>query len=236
MPAQGPLRDRGAPGFHLIETMRLEPGAGLVRGALHLARLERSARALGFAFDRDAAEARLQTLEEGTSPRRIRLTLEPDGTLAITAHSFAPVAQDAVWTLRIAAARLASADPLLRHKTSARAIYEAARAQFSPQEADEVLLLNEQGHVCEGTITSVFARLEENGPLATPPLACGLLDGVLRRELIARGEACERPLLATDLAGAGALYVGNSLRGLIRARLVLGGGLPKSRQRGRSSA
>lgn len=232
MPAQGPLRDRGEAGFHLIETMRLEPGAGLVRGALHLDRLERSARALGFAFDRGAVQARLRALEEDAAPRRARLVLHPDGALAVTTHAYVPVAQDAVWTLRIAAVRLDPANPLLRHKTSARSVHEAARAQFSPQEADEVLLLNEEGQVCEGTITSVFARLEEGGPLATPPLACGLLDGVLRRELIARGKASERVLLAADLAGAGALYVGNSLRGLIRARLAMGEIRPGSSQRG----
>lgn len=230
MSAQGPLRDRGEAGFHLIETMRLEPGAGLVRGALHLDRLQRSARALGFAFDRKDAQARLQALEGEAEPRRIRLTLQPDGALAVTAHVFAPAGEDVVWKLRIATARLDSADPLLRHKTSARAVYEAARAQFSAQEADEVLLLNEKGQVCEGTITSVFARLEEGGPLATPPLACGLLDGVLRRELIARGEANERVLLAADLASARALYVGNSLRGLIRAGFVMGDAGPASPQ------
>lgn len=222
MPAQGPFRDRGAAGFHLIETMRLEPGTGLVRGTLHLDRLQRSARALGFAFDRKNAEARLQALEAEAGPRRIRLTLQPDGTLAVTAHAFVPAGEDAVWKLRIATARLDSTDLLLRHKTSVRAVYEAARAQFSPQEADEVLLLNEKGQLCEGTITSVFACLEEDRPLVTPPLACGLLDGVLRREMIARGEAREQVLLAAELASARALYVGNSLRGLIRARLAMG--------------
>lgn len=220
MPAQGPLRDRGAAGFHLIETMRLEPGAGLVRGTLHLDRLERSARALGFVLEREKIEARLREAEDGAEPCRVRLTVERDGTFAVTSHPFAPVAQDAVWTVRIAAARLDSTDPLLRHKTSARSVYEAARAEFSAQEADEVILLNERGEVCEGTIANVFAPLGGDGALVTPPLACGLLDGVLRRDLIARGQAREQRLRPADLAGAAGFHVGNSLRGLIRARLA----------------
>ncbi len=40
-----------------------------------------------------------------------------------------------------------------------------------------------KGEVCEGTITSVFLD-DGSGYLKTPPIACGLLAGVLRTELI----------------------------------------------------
>ena len=75
------------------------------------------------------------------------------------------------------------ADKLLRHKTTRRAVYEAARAEYPAAEADEVLLLNERGEACEGTITSVFLD-DGSGILKTPPISCGLLAGVLRTELI----------------------------------------------------
>ena len=55
--------------------------------------------------------------------------------------------------------------------------------------------------------------------LLTPPLACGLLPGVLRARLLREGRAREAVLRPADLA-ARRLFVGNSLRGLIPARLV----------------
>ena len=220
MSSQGPLRDGGAPGFHLIETLRHEPGTGLVRGSLHLDRLERSAHALRFAMEREKIEAYLRELPPFEETCRIRMTLEFDGTFAVTSHPFTPVAANAIWAVRVATARLSSSDPLLRHKTSAGAGYAAARAEFTTQEADEIILLNEAGQVCEGTITSVFLR-DRDGILTTPPLDCGLLDGVLRRELLSTGQAMEGVLRPSDLEDAAELFVGNSLRGLVRARLAV---------------
>ncbi len=68
----------------------------------------------------------------------------------------------------------------------------------------------------EGSFTSVFVGA--GAQLLTPPRDRGLLPGVLRAELIARGEAVEMPLTIGDLAQG--FYVGNAVRGLIRARLV----------------
>ena len=97
---------------------------------------------------------------------------------------------------QIAKTRLQSEDSLFRHKTTRREPYEAARAEFSKDEADEVILLNERGEVCEGTITNIFAEAAD-GILLTPPLTSGLLPGVLRAELIR-----ERPLAAFGVAFA----------------------------------
>ena len=52
------------------------------------------------------------------------------------------------------------------------------------------------------------------------PLTAGLLPGTLRAELIARGKAEERVLTLADLAAAEAIYLGNSVRGLIPAQWI----------------
>ncbi|MGO7501158.1 aminotransferase class IV, partial [Rhizobium ruizarguesonis] len=65
-------------------------------------------------------------------------------------------------------------DTALRVKTTRRSVYEAARAEYRPDEADEVILLNERGEVCEGNITSIFLD-DGTGILRTPPISCGLL-------------------------------------------------------------
>jgi branched-subunit amino acid aminotransferase/4-amino-4-deoxychorismate lyase len=102
-----------------------------------------------------------------------------------------------------------SGDVLLRHKTGWREPYESEVVRLG---ADEVIFCNERGEVCEGARSNIFVA--RDGVLLTPPLSCGLLPGVLRAELIARGRAREAVLTPDDLKGD--LYFGNSLRGLVK--------------------
>ncbi|MET3661908.1 aminotransferase class IV family protein [Aquamicrobium ahrensii] len=220
MPAESPLRDGNGPGFKLIETLRWEPAKGFLRLERHLARLAASAHALGFACAPDMAGRALEQAVTGKeTPQRMRLLLGFDGSVEAAAQPFQPLPQGAVWTLRLATARLSSADGLLRHKTTRRHPYEHARAEYPATEADEVLLLNERGELCEGVITSLFADFG-GGAFVTPPLDCGLLAGILREELIDQGRAVEGVITPEALRRARAIFMGNSLRGLISARLL----------------
>jgi 4-amino-4-deoxychorismate lyase len=218
--AQGPLRDGEPAGFDLIETLRWEPEVGFVRLDRHMARLAASAAELGFAFDRERAAAALAGAVKATqTPMRARLLLSPDGGASATAQSFAALPAGTVWRLKLASTTLRSGDRLLRHKTTRREAYAQARAEYPTAEVNEVLLANERGEVCEGTIATLFADFGD-GILLTPHLECGLLAGVLRAELLDRGQARQAILPAADLGKAKALFVGNSLRGLIPARLA----------------
>jgi 4-amino-4-deoxychorismate lyase len=206
-------------GFSLIETMRCEPGAGILRNNLHRNRLANSARKLGFGGHEQAWNTTLEKAAAAQQTSRIRLELFADGRFDITAVPFAVQSDDTVWTVRIAnAATLDSTKPLLRHKTSLRDAYDAARTEFSRAEADEVLLLNRQGEVAEGTITNIFVEAG-GGMLLTPPLSSGCLAGVLRTSLLCRKKARVEKIAPEQLANH-AFYVGNSLRGLIRAILL----------------
>jgi 4-amino-4-deoxychorismate lyase len=204
---------KSAPGdLKLIETFRWEPGAGFVRLPGHLARLARGAAALAVPLKLAAVERALAGVGAAAA-LRVRLTVALDGTPAVET---APLpAGKPEWRVRVAEARLASGDPWLRVKTTERRVYDAARAAL-PEGIDEVLFLNERGEVCDGTITSVFVA--RGGALVTPPLRCGLLPGVLREEMLAEGLCREAVLRPEDLAEG--LMVGNSLRGLIPARLA----------------
>jgi len=203
--------------FSLIETLRWQPDEGFIRLRLHLARLSRSARRIGFPQPMDVVAKLEEAVRDDKEPRRVRLTFDGQSRIDITTAPFTPLPQDTVWKLRIASTRLDSTDKLLRIKTTFRAVYEAARAEFPQQRADEVILLNERQDVCEGTITSVFLD-DGSGILRTPPISCGLLAGVLRTELICQRKARVGRITLDDL-DKGKLYVGNSLRGLIRATL-----------------
>ncbi|KQV13981.1 hypothetical protein ASC97_12250 [Rhizobium sp. Root1203] len=204
--------------FSLIETLRFDPDAGFVRLRLHLARLSRSARRVGFP-EPAAAAAKLDEAVAGASRGlRVRLTLDRQGLMEVTTAPFTPLPADTPWTVRIATSRLDSNDKILRLKTTNRAVYDTARAEYASSDADEVVMLNERGEVCEGTITSVFLD-DGSGILRTPPISCGLLAGVLRTELICQRKARVGRISLEELR-AGRLYVGNSLRGLIPAILI----------------
>jgi 4-amino-4-deoxychorismate lyase len=201
-------------GFALIETMLWTPGAGIVHRARHMARLTRSARAFGIAPQ--GVEAALDAVK-ADCPLRLRLTVDATGQPSVTSAPFQPLAEGARWRVAIHPQRLAPADPWLRHKTTRRALYDRARADL-PKGIDEWIFLNTGGALCEGTITNLY--IDVGDILLTPPRACGLLPGIGREALIAQRRARPVRLTLRDVTDAKAFYVGNALRGLIRADLI----------------
>jgi branched-subunit amino acid aminotransferase/4-amino-4-deoxychorismate lyase len=144
---------------------------------------------------------------------RVRLVLSRDGAIEAASAPFVADPPEKIWRVALAPIRFDSRDPLLRHKTTRRALYEEALAASG---ADEVIFLNERDELCEGARTNLFVPRE--GLLLTPPLSSGLLPGVLRASLLAEGRARESLLRLADLDAG--LFLGNSLRGLLPARLA----------------
>jgi para-aminobenzoate synthetase/4-amino-4-deoxychorismate lyase len=197
--------------FDLIETMRFDPHDGLPDLDRHLARMKRSADALGFAFDRHGVRNELQAatffLRE---PRKLRLRLSRTGAIAIETRPL-PAPPAAPVPVEVRPMPVEPEDFRLRHKTSDRSFYDEARGG-----AFEILLRDRDGFLTEGSWTSLF--VERDGRLLTPPLARGLLPGILRERLLEEGRAAESDLGLEDLRGG--FYIGNAVRGLIAAELV----------------
>ena len=109
---------------------------------------------------------------------------------------------------------------LLRHKTTRRGIYERAleRARRDVPKAEDVILWNRLGELTETTIANLV--LELDGEWLTPALACGLLPGTFRAELLARGVVREARLPRSALARASRIAVVSSVRGWVPARLA----------------
>ncbi len=198
----------------LIETMRREADGGVPLLARHQARMEGSAARFAIPFDPAAAAALLARLPSPAAPERLRLLLAADGALAVQAGP-APAPPPGPVMLACVPLPVPADDWRLFHKSSDRGFYDAAR-----QAADsfEVAFVRPDGLVTEGSFTSLFVA--RDGVLVTPPVARGLLPGVLRAELLGTGRAIEGDLRACDLVAAGRegrLFVGNALRGLLPA-------------------
>ena len=201
--------------FDLIETMRFDPVEGVADLDRHLHRMKASADALDFRFDRHEARNDLQAATFRAGPSLIRLVLARSGALAIELRPLEPAPAEPV-AVAVGPLPVSPDDFRLRHKTSDRAFYDEARAASG---AFEILFARADGFLTEGSFTTLF--VERGGALLTPPLARGLLPGVLRARLIAEGRAWEADLTEADLAGG--FFIGNAVRGLVRARLSSSG-------------
>ena len=195
--------------FQLLETLLWTHDEGYFLEARHLERLRDSARYFDYPYDdrriRDAlAEAGVAKFP---GSRRVRLLLSKDGTVECRAM---PLDQSAGLPLkvRLAPEPVDSRDPFLYHKTTRRDLYERAKAAFP--DADDVLLYNEAGEITESCIANVV--ILHKGQLVTPPVRCGLLNGVYRRELLERGEISEETVDLSTLLRADKMFLINSVR------------------------
>jgi para-aminobenzoate synthetase/4-amino-4-deoxychorismate lyase len=201
--------------IELLETLRFSPNEGFTRLELHLDRMQRSADAFSIPFDASRARAVLSKCVAGLrSELRVRLVLSEEGEFSCTASDLLPNKE--LWRFAISEAGVSSQNVLLHHKTSWREFYDAALDSYPA--CDEVVFLNEHGRLTEGCRTNLFLRRGEL--LVTPKEKDGLLPGCLRRELIDRGLCEESEIYPDDLRTADDVFLGNSLRGLIRAVLV----------------
>lgn len=216
------------PEFGLIETFsaRLPDDASLIQR--HFARMRRSARYFGFRFPYGEMREQLAFLHRtaGLGRVRARIVLQADGQFEMTltplepspSHSSGEVgvlfAEDLV-----EGASIDSCDPLRRHKTTHRALYDRAIRLAEAEGGFDALFFNERGELCEGGRSNVLVKL--GGQWFTPPLRCGLLPGVTRARLIEMGEVTERVLFRDDVERAESLRLVNAVRGVMAGRLIV---------------
>jgi para-aminobenzoate synthetase/4-amino-4-deoxychorismate lyase len=199
--------------FHLVETMRHESGQLRSLDA-HLARVAASAAYFGFPVDDAAVRATLDARLAGAGDARVRLRCYRDGTVGVDVEEL-PRPAAAPVRLVIDPEPIDSGSCWPHHKTSLREPYSSRMARHPA--ADDVLLVNERGHVTESCTANLAARLD--GRWWTPPLESGCLPGIERARLVAGGVLHGRILRPADLRRADDLALVNSLRGWRQATL-----------------
>jgi len=200
--------------FRLIETMRVSESGEVYLLERHLDRLSRSAKF--FSFRCDLAEMRetiLQIVVRDRKAAYLRFTLGKGGDIVF---EMGPLPVGHATKLKLSSVRVNSADVFLYHKTTKRGVYDAARREC---DADtDAILVNERGEITETTITNI--AVQRDGRWITPAVSCGLLSGVMREELLARGEIVEAVIRLDDLRNGESIRCFNALRGVFEAVLV----------------
>ena len=181
-----------------------------------------------------ASSALAKTLNRERS-LKLRVLLAQDGCLTITSvetpevgiHSLLPTALPArmsdvsrfpvTWLVFISPIRTA---PSLhtKHKTTHRPMYDEVRkyiprtARLSASgETAEILLVNEENAVMEGSITTPYFL--RDGRWITPPEIAGGNKGTTRRWALENGLCVEETIAKSDLKMGEILWLSNGVRG-----------------------
>jgi para-aminobenzoate synthetase/4-amino-4-deoxychorismate lyase len=212
--AKAAILHRRAVDFQLLETMLYIPGEGIRNLDRHIGRLADSAGYFAFPLSAGDARRRVLAAADGADRSRIRLLLSRDGSVTVELSAPpGPPGRDV--RLAVDPEPIDSGQPWFFHKTTRREPY-AVRAARHP-DADDVVMVNEHGHVTETTVANIAVLLD--GLWITPPVGDGCLPGVERARLIETGLLQERTLRPADLHAATAIALVSSLRGWRNATL-----------------
>ncbi|MBM3156678.1 MAG: hypothetical protein FJ004_05275 [Chloroflexi bacterium] len=186
-------------GYGLFETMRAYSGR-IFRLERHLERLTNSGKLLGLSVNAANLEkACYDTLKANKlDEARIRLTVsigegeaipdapkQPKPTVFIVASRYNPPPAEVYrkgFAAIVCSVRQNSRSPLSRLKTANHLNNILARKEAKAGGADEALLLNERGILCEGSTSNIF--LVSAGRLITPSLESGCLPGITRQTVM----------------------------------------------------
>ncbi|MCR6476755.1 aminodeoxychorismate synthase component I [Variovorax sp. ZS18.2.2] len=205
------------PSFELLETLALVDGV-LRDAPLHLARMQNAAAHFGYPWNEAVVAACLHRLTDAhpTGSWRVRLLLDAQGQPR--AEAFAMDAPPSRVQLQLASRAFDEAESeFSRFKTTRRTHYEA----FAPTAPGvfDTLLWNHHGEITECTRGNI-ALLLDDGRWVTPPLRCGLLDGIGRAKRLHDGQLAEAVVRVDDLPRVQAFAFMNSLRGWLDADLL----------------
>lgn len=220
-----PLDDRGLLlGDGLFETILARDGV-LILFEQHIDRMQRGCMALGLpAPDLEDARSLCQSMLEesgyGSGRAAVRMTLTAgsggrglDRPPAPEPHIFASVAPaprpDGPVALATSELRRNEGSPAARLKTLSYVDNVLARRMAAPAEA---LLLNNRGEIACAAAANIF--WVRGGRLFTPHRDCGVLDGVMRGQVMAMARVEEVKAPRAMLEGADAIFLTSSLVGV----------------------
>lgn len=221
------------PQFHLFETILWQHDTGYYLLDQHLRRLGEAAKFFKFTCDVEEIGRLLAAAARDFVGicQRVRVALDKDGRLEVTATAVAPPARlglppqpepatPSLPLVSFASEVLGTTGPWPFHKTSRRDRYSREYALALELGHVDRLFRNERGEVTEGCIHNLIVFRQ--GGYVTPPIDCGLLPGVMREQLLAAGAPPLKEMVLTEeeVRAAEAVYLCNSVRGVVRVEVL----------------
>lgn len=206
--------------FSLIETLLWENGDYFLP-ELHLKRLKNSADYFSYKLDSGSLDKILADLSvslKSTEQYKIRLLLDKNGSIDYSYDILDPLPMPPL-KISFSEKKTDKKDIFYYHKTTCRDLYDNAFKTAREKGFFDVIFTNQKGHITEGAITNVV--IFDNSKYYTPPLSCGVLDGVFRRHLLTTGTIPleEKIIYKEDLLSAEKIYLINSVRKMVPVTL-----------------
>lgn len=187
----------------------------------HIKRLKDSARYFGFQFDRERIINKiLENLNYLNSKNRykVRVLMNKNGDIEIDNGEIDDKDKHGINYIHISDKRTDSNNVFLYHKTTARDIYDTAYKEAKNKGFYDVIFTNEREEITEGCITNIF--IKKDNKLVTPPVSCGLLNGIYRQSVVRRNKnVIEQIIKVEDVLNADGIYLCNSVRGMVKVKL-----------------
>jgi len=211
--------------FSVFESLLFDAKTGYFLPDEHLKRLAGSCRCFLIPVSRVKLKSALRKFAvkiqrhfrfKAGSICKVKILVKSDGTVKTEKESLAGVKTPV--SIRISRRKTDPGSIWLYHKTTRRKLYDEELAESRKHGCFDVIFFNTNGELTEGAVSNVF--VEKNGILYTPPVKCGLLPGVLRGYLLKKRKAREKKLYMKDVLAAERIFIGNSVRGLLEAKIL----------------
>lgn len=191
--------------FQLIETVRIENGKMLFKEE-HFQRLKNSAKNFGFKY----TQPHIKPHQDGI----LRILLNKNGELS---YEYKDLTYSQTNKIAISPIIISSNNNLMYHKTTFRPWFYESYAKIKNGEIYDEIFFNENNELTEGARSNIIVKINSN--YYTPPLCCGLLNGIYRQKLINEGFCKEKILYKKDLLNCEKIFCINSVRGMVEVEL-----------------
>lgn len=206
------------PDFTLIESLLIKNNL-ICNLTEHLQRLQSSANKLLFDYDINKVTTELNdfikhNILQASRQYKLRLELRYDGDCKFEVDEIQNITKK--YRVMLLSHTLDTSHPLFQHKTTSpivRGLYTNLDYSYKPEGIDEIIFMNTQQEITESRFYNII--IEYNNKLITPPLTCGLLNGIYRQQMINQSKLCEMVITADMLMSASKIFLCNDVRGLI---------------------
>jgi branched-chain amino acid aminotransferase len=240
LPAEAPHLSVSTPAYKwgegLFETMKVEEGRILLQD-FHFERLFSSLPVLEMKLDVDAGELvdfvkELCIKNNCLQAARVRLSVyrqsEQTTGWVIETSALPPehgIWNEQHWQVGIYPHAYKTRDAFSFLKTSNYLSYAMAGRYARSMNWEEALLLNNEGHICDGGKSNIFMLL--HGQIITPSIDQGCIKGVMRRYIIENASKLSFPLIESHvtiemLRSAEEVFLTNAIIGIQSVRLFEG--------------